>query len=111
MGEPDKYGTFNEWERCEAEGGIITSSVDELIALASKVDPESVSIWCQIKDGLINVRLSNYAIMKRIHVIPDPPMPTPEEEAAAESEKAEAYRTRGANLLLKGDGSEDREDT
>jgi hypothetical protein len=101
MSEPEKYGTFNEWEWCDAEGAIIAGSVDELIGLASEVDPEGVSTLCQIKDKLINIRVSNYEIMKRIHVIPDPPMPTPEEEAAAEAEKREAYRTGGANLLRK----------
>ena len=104
MREPGLYGVFNGWEQCEAQGEGLTDLMDEMIALASEVDPETVVLWQQMKESIINLRIKNYEAMKRIHNTPDPPMPTSEEEAAAEAEKAEAYRTGGGSLLKKEDG-------
>ena len=59
-----------------------------------------------MKTRLIDLRLDIINWVKWFEV-PDPPMPTPEEEAAAEAEKAEAYRTHGANLVGERPASDD----
>jgi len=51
-----------------------------------------------LRQRLINLRLDLMNWAKKFET-PNPSVPTPEEEAAAEAEKAEAYRTKGASLL------------
>jgi len=101
MSEPEKYGTFNDWERCDNNGRMLPSLMEEMISLACEVDPESVPKFQNMKENIINIRIANYEIMRKIHCVPDPPLPTPQEEAAAEAEKKLAYETRGLNLLRK----------
>lgn len=108
LAEPEEFGVFNDWEQSEVQGEGLTDLMDEMVVLACEVDPESVPLWKGIKDRIINLRIGGYKVMKELHTTPDPPKPTPEEEAAAETEKAEAYRTSGLNLLKKEDGETPR---
>ena len=108
MTEPEKYGVFNDWEQCEAQGTGLAELMDEMVDLAVEVDPECVPILKNMKNSIIDLRIRCYRIMKELET-PDPPMPTPEEEAAAEAEKAEAYRTGGASLLRQEPQGEPRE--
>jgi hypothetical protein len=100
MSEPEKYGTFDDWEYAEINGEALTELMDEMVALACEVDPESAQIFQRMKQNIIDLRITSYKIAEWIYG-PNPPMPTPGEEAAAKAEKAEAYRTGGANLLPK----------
>jgi hypothetical protein len=102
MAEPEEYGVFNDWEQCEAQGRGFTEVMDEMISLACEVDPESVPLLQHMKETVINLRIRNYEIMKGLET-PDPPLPTPEEEVAAQVEKREAYRSCGV-ILPKEDG-------
>lgn len=108
LDEPEEFGVFNDWEQSEVQGEGMTGLMDEMVALACEVDPESVPFWRDTKDRIINLRIGGYKVMKELHTTPDPPMPTSEEEATAEAEKAEAYRTGGASLLKKEDGEASR---
>jgi len=106
MSEPEKYGTFDDWEFTEAQGRGFTETMDEIITLACEVDPECVPLLTHMKETIVNLRMRNYELMKQLRDTPDPPLPTPEEEATAEDEKREAYRTGGASLLIKQDKDE-----
>jgi len=98
MSEPEKYGTFDNWEAVERHSSSWTEGLDVMISLACEVDPESAPILQNIKANINNLRIRNYQTMRSLEPI-SPPLPTPEEEAAAEAERLEAYRTGGANLL------------
>ena len=104
MFETERYGTFDGWRQCENQGQGMTETMDEMVALACDVDPGAVPLWLSMKKNLIDIRIANYKIARRIDGPPDLPLPTPEEEASAEAERLEAYRTGGANLL-KGNGA------
>ena len=99
MAEPEECGVFNDWEQCEAQGSGFTEGMDEMVALAAEIDPQCVPLLQSMKETIINLRIRNYELMKQLRDTPDPPLPTPEEKAAAEAEKREAYRTGGASLL------------
>lgn len=101
MSEPERYGTFDDWRYAEIHGAGLTELMDEMAALACDVDPGAVPLWLSMKKNIIDIRIANYKIARRIDGPPDLPIPTPEEEVAAEVEKREAYRTGGANLLPK----------
>jgi hypothetical protein len=103
MSEPERDGTFDGWRQTEIHGAGLTELMDEMVDLACDVDPGAVPLWLSMKKNLIDIRIANYKIARRIDSPPDLPLPTPEEEAAAEAERLEAYRTGGANLL-KGNG-------
>lgn len=98
--EPDRKGTFDGWVSCENQGRGMSLTIDEIIILACEVDPESVQKWKRIRNNISDLRIRNYQLAKAIDG-PDRPLPTREEETAAEAEKREAYRTGGASLLPK----------
>jgi len=100
MSEPEEYGTFDDWKVCDNNSDGLTELIDEMISLACEIDPQAVKTLREMKGGIINIRISNYQIAKWIDGLCSPSL-TPEEEAAAEIEKAEAYHTGGASLLLK----------
>ncbi len=96
--EPDQKGTFDGWVGCEDQGRNMQAHIDEIIALACEVDPESVQKWKRIRNNISDLRIRNYQLAKAIDG-PDRPLPTPEEQAAADAEEREARRTGGLNLL------------
>lgn len=95
MSEPKEYNVFNDWEQCEAHGRGITELIDEMAELAVEVEPDAVPLWQQMRQTIADLRIIDYNTMKRLHDTPDPPMPTPEEEAAEEAEMVELYAKIG----------------
>jgi hypothetical protein len=101
--EPDRKGTFDGWVGCEDQGRNMQAHIDEIITLACEVDPEAVQKWKKIRSNISDLRIYNYQLARAIDG-PDRPLPTPEEEAAAEAERLEAYRTGGLSLLKDAQG-------
>ena len=97
--QPERDGVFDLWPLSELRGEGLTDLMVEMAELASEVDPQSVELWVKMRRDIINIRIKSYQIMKSIHEGFDRPVPTPEEEAAAEAERIEAYRTGGGSLV------------
>jgi len=105
--EIDQYNTDDSWDNFEKNGEALRSLMNEMIELSIEVDPSDTQFWRDQKEWIINTRIRIYKMVRRLDGSPDPPLPTPEEEATAEAEKRQAYLTCGANLL-KEDGGDER---
>jgi hypothetical protein len=98
LSEPDRLGTFDEWEKADYLGKYLMGHLDTMANWAAEVDPQSVQLWKRFKQDIADIRIIAYQQAKFIDG-PNRPVPTQPELDAAAVEEAEARRTGGASLV------------